>query len=84
MERTATGRGEEPDGSGHWAPGGGVGYAVHDPRGRRIGSVRALFLNERGEPEYVDLKVGLLGLRTALIPVQGVAVDEKRRILVLQ
>jgi hypothetical protein len=29
-----------------------VGYRVHDPEGRRIGSVKKRFANAYGEPEY--------------------------------
>jgi PRC-barrel domain protein len=59
-----------------------AGYAVCDPRGQKIGRAERLFLNERGEPEYIKVKAGLF--KTVLIPVQAVAADEERRALVLQ
>ena len=43
-----------------------------------------LFLNESDEPEYILVKLGFFGFKTALIPVQGVLTDEERRALVLQ
>jgi ribosomal 30S subunit maturation factor RimM len=62
-----------------------VGYRVYDPEGQKIGNVKELFANARGEPEYVRVKTGLLGSRGVLIPIGGiVAVDEERRALTLQ
>ena len=61
-----------------------VGYGVRDPRGRKIGRLRRLFLNESGGAEYAEIKVGLFGVRTILIPVQTVSVDDERRVLVLE
>jgi hypothetical protein len=54
-----------------------VGYVVHDPEGRRIGTARQVFANGRGEPEYISVRMGLLGLRSALIPVGFVRIDEQ-------
>jgi hypothetical protein len=59
-------------------------YKVCDPSGRRIGRTQRVFANGRGEPEYIRVKMGLFGLKTVLLPVQSVAVDEERRALVLQ
>lgn len=66
------------------APAECVGYAVLDPEGRKIGVVGELFANGSGEPEYVRVKVGLFGLKSALIPVQMVALDAERRTMTLQ
>jgi hypothetical protein len=41
-------------------------------------------LNGSGGAEYAEVKVGLFGLRTVLIPVQTVTVDAERRFLVLE
>jgi hypothetical protein len=60
------------------------GYELCDPLGQKVGSVEKLFVNLRGEPEYIRVKVGLLGLRSVLLPVESVAVDEKRRVLILE
>ena len=60
------------------------GYTVRDPRGQRMGRAERLFLNESDEPEYILVKLGFFGFKTALIPVQGVLTDEERRALVLQ
>ena len=66
------------------SPGAYVGYSVRDPKGRRLGSAKEVYVNELQEPEYVEVNVGLLGLRTVLVPVLSVAVDEQRRTLTLQ
>ncbi|MDP9474341.1 MAG: hypothetical protein M3R38_01345 [Actinomycetota bacterium] len=42
------------------------GYAVCDPRGQKIGSVAELFFNDFDEPEYINVKTGLFGLKKVL------------------
>jgi hypothetical protein len=61
-----------------------AGYWVRDPRGRKIGRLERLFLNESGGAEYAEVKVGLFGLKTVLIPVQTVTVNAELRFLVLE
>ncbi len=61
-----------------------VGYTVCDPQERRIGRTERIFLNERGEPEYIKVKMGFFGFKSILIPVLSVATDEERRTLLLQ
>ena len=61
-----------------------AGYRVRDPRGRKIGTLKRLFLNASGGAEYAEVKVGLFGMKTVLIPVQTVAVDTERGFLVLE
>ena len=46
--------------------------------------VEKLFVNWSGEPEYISVMMGFFGFKSVLLPVQNVAVDEQRRILVLQ
>jgi len=59
-------------------------YLVRDPEGRKIGRVVEMFTNRRGDPQYIRVRVGLFGLRSVLIPVCFVALDEERRTLTLQ
>ena len=61
-----------------------AGYTVCDPQGQAIGRTDKIFLNGRGEPEYIKVKMGFFGYKTVLLPVQSVAADEERRALVLQ
>ena len=69
---------------GFGAPETYAGYRDLDPEGRKLGSVRELFVNAYDEPEYVRMRMGLLRLRTALIPVQSITVNEEKRTFVLQ
>ena len=62
----------------------GAGYAVYDPVGQKIGSAEEVFVNRDGEPGYVRVRMGLLGMKSVLIPVQFVETDEKRKTLVLK
>lgn len=66
------------------APSQYAGYKVLDREGHKVGSVLEPFVNLHDEPEYVRVKLGLFGLRTALLPVEIVTVDERRRALVLR
>jgi hypothetical protein len=61
-----------------------AGFWLCDPRQKRIGTVEKLFVNWSGEPEYIRVSAGFFGFKSLLLPVQTVAVDEQRRILVLQ
>jgi hypothetical protein len=61
-----------------------AGYRVCDPRGRKVGRLKRLFLNGSGGAEYAEVKVGLFGLKTILIPLLTVTVDAERRFLVLE
>ncbi len=66
------------------APEEHVGYGVRDLEGRRIGSVKELFANASGEPEYVRVRISLFGPKSVLIAVGFVVVDDERRTLTLQ
>jgi hypothetical protein len=65
-------------------PGSYAGYDVRDPLGQRIGTAEEVFADLNDEPRYVKVRMGLFGLRSALIPVQLVAVDTQRRTLRLR
>lgn len=66
------------------APQDYAGYEVLDPEGRKVGSVKEIFVNWDGEPEYIRVKMDPFGLKSNLIPVQSVALDHERRVLVLE
>ena len=74
---------QEKVASRYEAPTWYAGYVVLDPEGRKIGLAKEVFANARGEPEYVKVGMGMFGLRSVLIPVQLVALDEKRRTMTL-
>ena len=62
----------------------GVGYAVYDPLGQKIGRAEEVFVNRDGEPMYVRVRIGFFGTRTVLIPVQFVETDDEGKTLVLK
>ncbi len=54
-------------------------YEVYDRDGDKIGKVDELFVDENDQPEYIGVKMGLLGLGgSALIPLEATRVDEER------
>jgi uncharacterized protein (TIGR02271 family) len=53
-----------------------AGYTVYDNAGSKIGKVDDLFLDENDQPEYIGVKMGFLGTRSTLIPMEAVTVDE--------
>jgi hypothetical protein len=61
-----------------------AGYGVYDPLGQKIGRIQKLFVNADGEPEYVRVGLGLLAMRSVLIPVESALADEEGKRLTLQ
>jgi hypothetical protein len=61
-----------------------AGYEVRDPLGQRIGIAEEVFADLNDEPRYLKVKVGVFGVRSALIPVRLVAADTRRRVLELR
>jgi uncharacterized protein (TIGR02271 family) len=59
-----------------------AGYEVYDRAGEKIGKVDDLFVDESDQPEYIGVKMGFLGTRSALIPWEAVrrTDDEGRRL----
>jgi uncharacterized protein (TIGR02271 family) len=54
-----------------------AGYEVYDPTGSKIGKVDDLFVDEGDQPEYLGVKMGLLGTKSTLIPWELVEVREE-------
>lgn len=52
------------------------GYTVYDNDGDKIGKVDDLFLDEQDQPEYIGVKMGFLGTRSTLIPMEIATTDE--------
>jgi PRC-barrel domain protein len=55
------------------------GYKVYDNAGDRIGKVDDLFVDEAAHEEYIGVKMGFFGLRSTLIPMDVVRVNEQER-----
>ncbi len=54
-------------------------YKVYDNQGERIGKVDDLFVDETDREEYIGVKLGFLGLKSTLIPMDIVRVNEGER-----
>ncbi len=57
------------------------GYEVYDNQGEKLGRIDDLFIDEDGREEYIGVKIDFLGLRSTLIPLDIVRVDEPARIM---
>jgi hypothetical protein len=56
-------------------------YHVYDRHYERIGKVDDLFVDEYDEPEYIGVKMGFLGTRSTLIPIEIVRVNDLRELV---
>ena len=54
-------------------------YKVYDNQGSKIGKVDDLFIDESDHEEYIGVKLGLFGMRSTLIPMDIVRVNETNR-----
>jgi PRC-barrel domain len=54
-------------------------YKVYDNQGEKIGKVDDLFVDETDREEYIGVKLGFLGLKSTLIPMDIVRVNEGGR-----
>jgi sporulation protein YlmC with PRC-barrel domain len=54
-------------------------YKVFDNQGEKIGKVDDLFVDETDSEEYIGVKMGFLGLKSTLIPMEIVRVNEGER-----
>jgi PRC-barrel domain len=57
------------------------GYTVYDNRGDKIGKVDDLFIDDADREEYIGVKMGFLGRKSTLIPMDIVRVNEADRAL---
>jgi len=51
-----------------------VGHAVHDPSGKRIGSLIQVYTTTSGEPLWLVVKRGTMTTRTDLVPASAASV----------
>jgi sporulation protein YlmC with PRC-barrel domain len=54
-------------------------YKVYDDQGEKIGKVDDLFVDETDREEYIGVKMGFFGLKSTLIPMDIVRVNEDQR-----
>ncbi len=83
MAKIATVRRREADGPLE-TPEEYAGYRILDRKGLEIGRVKELFVCADDEVRYLEVKTGLLGLQSVLIPVGLIAVDDERQVLLLR
>jgi len=58
-----------------------AGYTVYDRDGDKIGNVDDLFIDENDQLEYIGVKMGFLGRKSTLIPVDVMRIDERRKVM---
>jgi hypothetical protein len=56
-------------------------YTVYDRHYEKIGKVDDLFVDENDQPEYIGVKTGLLGMKSTLIPIELVRVNDRRKLV---
>ena len=54
-------------------------YKVYDNQGQKIGKVDDLFIDEEDREEYIGVKMGFFGMKSTLIPMDIVRVNEGER-----
>jgi len=55
------------------------GYKVYDRDGEELGTVGGIFAGETGRAEYIGVKMGFFELRSTLIPIEVVSINERER-----
>ena len=58
-----------------------AGYTVYDQNYDKIGKVDDLFVDENDQPEYIGVKLGFLGTRSTLIPMDVARVNDERQLI---
>ena len=58
-------------------------YEAQDQNGEQVGHVDDLFVNTVNGQEYVELNMGVLGLRSTIVPLEICRVDEKRKLVAI-
>jgi hypothetical protein len=56
-------------------------YEVYDQDYEKIGKVDDLFVDENDNPEYIGVKMGFLGTRSTLIPMDMIRVNDERQLV---
>ena len=56
-------------------------YTVYDQHYEKVGKVNDLFVDENDEPEYIGVKTGLLGMKSTLIPIELIRVNDRRKLV---
>ncbi len=57
------------------------GYKVYDQHYEEVGKVDEMFVDQNDRPTYLGLKIGLLGTKYTLIPMDLVRVNDRRELV---
>lgn len=60
-----------------------VGFELYDPLGKKIGRVEEMFVNAQEEPEYLRARIGVFGVKSVLLPIEMLVVNETQRTVTL-
>ena len=60
---------------------GYANYRVFDEHYEEVGKVDDLFVDENNQPEYIGVKMGFLGMKSTLIPMDIVRANDRRKLL---
>ena len=56
-------------------------YTVYDQHYEKVGKVDDLFVDEYDQPGYIGVKTGFLGMKSTLIPMDLVRVNDRRKLI---
>jgi hypothetical protein len=56
-------------------------YTVYDQHYEKVGKVDDLLVDENDQPEYIGVKTGFLGMKSTLIPIELVRVNDRRKLV---
>lgn len=56
-------------------------YKVYDHHYNEIGKVDDIFVDENDQPEYIGVKMGFLGLKSTVVPIELVRINDKRGLI---
>ena len=56
-------------------------YTVYDQHYEKVGKVDDLFVDENDRPEYIGVKMGFLGTKSTLIPIELVRFNDRRKLV---
>lgn len=56
-------------------------YKVYDEHYEEIGKVDDIFVDENDQPEYIGVKMGFLGLKSTVVPMELVRINDKRGLI---
>lgn len=56
-------------------------YKVYDEHYEEIGKVDDIFIDENDRPEYIGVKMGFLGLKSTVVPMDLVRINDRRGLI---